>query len=169
MNVLGMLKPLKRKGLALKRIYFIGLIFSFLVLSASTFAADPPASIPLWEKGAPGSEAKKDAPEVVRTGNNSSITMTSIHNPAIIPYLAPIDKAIGVAVLVFPGGGHSQLSIGHEGYTVGEWLSSHGISAFVVKYRLAREQGSTYKPPISEWPSQFQQWLTNMGFIAKSK
>ena len=28
---------------------------------------------------------------------------------------------------------------------VGEWLAEHGIAAFVVKYRLAREPGSTYK------------------------
>jgi endo-1,4-beta-xylanase len=33
----------------------------------------------------------------------------------------------------------------HEGYNVGRWLASHGIAGFVVKYRLAREEGSTYK------------------------
>ena len=27
---------------------------------------------------------------------------------------------------------------------MGEWLAEHGIAAFVVKYRLAREPGSTY-------------------------
>ena len=27
---------------------------------------------------------------------------------------------------------------------MGEWLSAHGIAAFVLKYRLAREAGSTY-------------------------
>jgi endo-1,4-beta-xylanase len=32
----------------------------------------------------------------------------------------------------------------HEGYRVASWLSSHGIAAFVLKYRLAREPGSTY-------------------------
>jgi endo-1,4-beta-xylanase len=50
-----------------------------------------------------------------------------------------------VAVVVFPGGGHRTLAIGHEGYNVGEWLAERGIAAFVVKYRLAREPGSTYK------------------------
>ncbi len=34
---------------------------------------------------------------------------------------------------------------GHEGYAVWpEWLRDHGIAAFVLKYRLAREPGSTY-------------------------
>src|SRR5207245_7164944 len=32
-----------------------------------------------------------------------------------------------------------------EGDNVGEWLADHGIAAFVVKYRLAREPGSSYK------------------------
>jgi endo-1,4-beta-xylanase len=32
----------------------------------------------------------------------------------------------------------------HEGYRVGQWLSDHGVAAFVLKYRLARENGSTY-------------------------
>jgi acetyl esterase/lipase len=35
-------------------------------------------------------------------------------------------------------------SLDHEGYSVADWLSKHGIAAFVLKYRLAREAGSTY-------------------------
>ena len=32
----------------------------------------------------------------------------------------------------------------HEGYRVAAWLSSHGVAAFVLKYRLAKEEGSSY-------------------------
>jgi endo-1,4-beta-xylanase len=32
----------------------------------------------------------------------------------------------------------------HDGYNVARWLSEHGIAAFVLKYRLARETNSTY-------------------------
>jgi acetyl esterase/lipase len=32
----------------------------------------------------------------------------------------------------------------HEGNNLAMWLSDHGVAAFVLKYRLAREQGSTY-------------------------
>jgi endo-1,4-beta-xylanase len=66
----------------------------------------------------------------------------------MIPYLPPKESATGVAVIVLPGGGHRNLAIGHEGYNVGEWLAAHGIAAFVVKYRLAREPGSTYKVEV---------------------
>jgi acetyl esterase/lipase len=32
----------------------------------------------------------------------------------------------------------------HEGYDVADWLSSHGVAAFVLKYRLARQKDSKY-------------------------
>ena len=41
--------------------------------------------------------------------------------------------------------GHRFLSIDHEGYDVTRWLNEQGIAAFVLKYRLANEPGSTYK------------------------
>jgi endo-1,4-beta-xylanase len=36
------------------------------------------------------------------------------------------------------------LCLGHEGNALGEWFAKHGIAAFVLKYRLAREAGSSY-------------------------
>ena len=71
--------------------------------------------------------------------------MWNIHSPSLTPYLPPKDKATGTAMLVIPGGGHRVLAITHEGYNVGEWLAEHGIAAFVLKHRLARETNSTYK------------------------
>jgi len=46
--------------------------------------------------------------------------------------------------VVIPGGGHRELWMDHEGYQVAQWLSDRGVAAFIVKYRLARENGSTY-------------------------
>ena len=40
--------------------------------------------------------------------------------------------------------GTTLLSIDHEGYDVAKYLSGHGVAAFVLKYRLAKEKGSTY-------------------------
>jgi endo-1,4-beta-xylanase len=47
--------------------------------------------------------------------------------------------------VIAPGGGHSELWADHEGHTPARWLSEHGVAGFVLKYRLAREKGSTYK------------------------
>jgi acetyl esterase/lipase len=116
------------------------LLVSLLTIAA---AAEIPAEIPLWPKGAPGSEGKT-APEVVAKSDTGELRVSSIHNPSITPYLPAKDKATGTAILVIPGGGHRLLAITHEGYNVGEWLAGHGIAAFVLKHRLAREEGSTY-------------------------
>jgi endo-1,4-beta-xylanase len=107
-------------------------------------AAQTPAEIPLWPSGAPGSEGRI-AKETVTTSASGELSVSSIHNPSITPYLPTKDKANGTAVLVIPGGGHRMLAITHEGYNVAEWLRDHGVAAFVLKHRLAREAESTYK------------------------
>ncbi len=112
-----------------------------LALSATVSASEP--TIPLWPNGAPGSEGKA-SPEVVVTSASGELTITNIHQPSITPYLPAKDKANGSAVIVAPGGGHKLLCATHEGSNVAEWLAEHGIAAFVLKYRLASEPGSTY-------------------------
>jgi endo-1,4-beta-xylanase len=102
-------------------------------------AQEPSALVvPLWPKGAPGSEGKT-APEKVENGR-----VTSVHQPSLTVYLPPKEKATGAGVVVIPGGGHRMLAIDHEGYAVASWLRDRGIAGFVLKYRLAREEGSTY-------------------------
>ena len=117
---------------------------ALLVLAASAcFAADAPKEIPLWANGAPGSEGKT-APEKVVTGGNGERQVSSIHHPSITPFLPAKETANGAAVLVIPGGGHRVLCVDHEGKNVARFLVSRGIAAFVLKHRLAREEGSTY-------------------------
>jgi endo-1,4-beta-xylanase len=121
---------------------------SLLSICAQAFADLPPA-IALWANGAPGSEGKTGAEIVTQpTARQPFITITNVNNPTILPYLPPKDKATGVAVIVIPGGGHTMLAISHEGYNVGEWLAAHGIAGIVVKYRLAKQKGSTYKVDV---------------------
>ena len=106
--------------------------------------AAEPAEILLWPNGAPGSEGKS-AKELIERGTNGEKKVSSIHNPSLTPYLPSKEKASGAAVIVIPGGAHRYLAIDHEGYNVAQWLSDHGVAAFVLKYRLARETNSTYK------------------------
>jgi endo-1,4-beta-xylanase len=71
-------------------------------------------------------------------------SVSSVHHPSITPYLPAKGSATGAAVIIAPGGGHYKLTIDNEGYDVARWVSAHGVAAFVLKYRLAREKGSTY-------------------------
>ncbi len=121
-----------------------------LLASLAAFAAEDPPVVPLWPNGAPGSEARKDEKEVVGVHLKDTPIVYNIHNPSLTAYLPAAGTATGAAVIVAPGGGHMFLSYIHEGTGVTEWLSQHGIAAFLLKYRLARDQsgGSTYQVEV---------------------
>src|SRR5438552_2347370 len=149
-------------------------ILGWCFLLPTLLAADRPAEIPLWPGGAPGSEGKT-AKEVVVTNANGEQSVWSIHNPSLTPYLPSKEKATGTAILVIPGGGHRNLAITHEGYNVAQWLSEHGIAAFVLKHRLARETNSTYKIDVESFAdtqrairlirSRAQEWNIDPGRV----
>ena len=102
--------------------------------------APVPAAIPLWPAGAPGSAARAAEPEVVE---NSYVH--NVHNPSLTPFPADRAHANGVGMVVVPGGGHRLLVWTNEGVAPARILNRYGITAFVLKYRLAREPGSPYQ------------------------
>jgi endo-1,4-beta-xylanase len=104
--------------------------------------APHPPSVILWPYGAPGSEAHKNEAEIVGWRQEADIVfpiLYNIHNPSITPFLPTKDTATGCAVIIAPGGGHMFQTIDREGYDLGKWLADHGVAAFVLKYRLARD------------------------------
>jgi acetyl esterase/lipase len=114
-------------------------LWAALPCALAAFQAAP-QEIPLWPAGAPGSEPFKDKKEVL-----DGTRLSSIHNPSITVYLPAKAQATGAALIVAPGGGHAFLTIANEGYDVAKWFAEQGVASFVLKYRLAREPGSTYK------------------------
>ena len=114
--------------------------FAAVVLtSVAAIGQDSHERIPLWPNGAPGSEARRNEPEQAQ-----DYWVKNVHDPSITAYLPPADKATGAAVVVVPGGGHRLLVFKAEGLEPAEYLANLGVAAFALKYRLAREDGSTY-------------------------
>src|SRR5262245_15230536 len=95
--------------------------------------------LPLWQGGAPGFEARKDTPEIKET-----FYIRNVHNPSLTVFLPPEGKATGAAVVVCPGGGHRFLTIDAEGLAPAKFLSERGVAAFVLKYRLGRDDKSPF-------------------------
>jgi acetyl esterase/lipase len=111
-----------------------------VLLAATPVAAQDPApqpaatytTIPLWPNGAPGSTARRKEAEVGRD------------YPSLIAFPAAPAHRNGAAVVIIPGGGHKLLVWTNEGTKVATALNRMGVTAFVLKYRLANEPGSTY-------------------------
>lgn len=74
----------------------------------------------LYPAGAPGAVGDEDADK-----------------PGLWLYPADAKTANGAAVVICPGGGYGHLAIHHEGEDVARWLNSLGVSAYVLRYRLA--------------------------------
>jgi len=125
----------------------LGLVLlAFAVALPAGFSADEARpEVPLWPNGAPGFEKRKDEKEVRDVQKSGEYKVTNVHNPYMTVFLPPKDKATGAAVILCPGGGHRELWVMHEGENVAKWLSEHGVAAFVLRYRLAREKDSPYK------------------------
>jgi len=124
---------------------FLSLLILYCGLPLLAQAADDPPVVPLWEKGAPGFEDRKNEKEQRNVKTSGEYSVTNVHNPYVTVFLPPKDKATGAAVVIAPGGGHRELWVKHEGEFVAKWLSEHGVAAFVLRYRLGREKDTKYK------------------------
>lgn len=70
-----------------------------------------------------------------------TVCLFNITEPTLTVYAAKGENS-GKAVIIIPGGGYELVAMHHEGYDVAEILSSHGITAAVLKYRLPNPESS---------------------------
>jgi acetyl esterase/lipase len=117
-----------------------GLVLA-LLLPVIALAQPAPQVIPLWEKGAPGFEDRRDEPEKAKDW-----WVKNIHNPSVTVFRPAPDKANGCAVIVAPGGGFRELVFNPEGRDAATYLNTLGVTVFALKYRLPGESGSPYTP-----------------------
>src|SRR5215471_8749765 len=71
--------------------------------------------------------------------------VSNVSLPTITVY-SPTGKNTGAAVVVFPGGGYQTLAIDLEGTEICDWLTSRGITAMLLKYRVPNT-GPTWNQP----------------------
>src|SRR4051812_12026149 len=97
--------------------------------ASSSVASSSPEEIRLWPADAPGA-----------LGNNHGDI------PTLTPYRPEPGKRNGASMVVLPGGGFVHLAPA-EGKPYAEWLASHGITAYVLKYRLTSDHYN-YPTPL---------------------
>jgi acetyl esterase/lipase len=116
-----------------------------LVVAVAAPAAEQGQEIKLWPDRAAMASQEVSKPSVNPKYGSLPGNFTVTHDPSIYVFLPPKERATGAAVVIAPGGGHRQLVMEKEGWEFVDWLNDLGIAAFVLKYRLAKAPGSTYK------------------------
>ena len=64
--------------------------------------------------------------------------VANVTKPSLTVFKPSAELRNGTAVVICPGGGFMALSINSEGIDVAKYLAARGVTAFVLKYRLAR-------------------------------
>ena len=112
-------------------------------------------SVRLWPSRAPGSETWTHDTVVWQDETNGSRQVCNVATPTVTPFLPDPATANGTAVIVAPGGGFFYLADDHEGADVARWLTTLGVTAFLLRYRL------TYTGDTREEFQRFQMdWFT---------
>jgi dienelactone hydrolase len=123
--------------------YFTIIIAALALTSALTSAlatsAGAQETVHLWPNGQPGHEDRKDLPE-----SAADWWVRDINNPSLTVFRPDAAKNTGTAVIVVPGGGHQNLVFNAEGVAPAKFLQDLGVTAFALKYVLARQAGSPY-------------------------
>ncbi len=99
---------------------------------ASTLAlfAQQPVEILLWPEGAP---------------NSNHLPEDQSYEPVLFVY--PAQHPNGMAVIMCPGGGYSNLAMNHEGHDMASWFNTQGITYVILKYRMPN---GNYEVPFSD-------------------
>lgn len=114
------------------------LLLSTALLPMLTLAA-PPLEIPLWPEGVPPARradapAARGTPGPERLGPDGRIANVSQPTLTVVP--PAVDRPNGSAVILCPGGGYTFLSNAREGQQYAAWLSTLGVTTFILKSRL---------------------------------
>jgi len=70
--------------------------------------------------------------------HGSSGNIPENEQPTLEAFVLPPDKAPRAAIIVCPGGGYSMVCDTYEGVDVARFFNQHGISAFVLRYRVGK-------------------------------
>ncbi len=113
-----------------------------MIVFLCTFAGQPLIAqevIPLWTEPPPYSKPNALEETVIESWGVPCVK--NVTNPMLTVYRAQGDHS-GRAMIILPGGGYVVESFVAEGQRIAEYLSTKGIAAAVLKYRLPLKEAS---------------------------
>jgi acetyl esterase/lipase len=114
--------------------FAVRLLLAVLSMGAFALAQDV---VPLYPGTPPGS-TQENYPEKQYFSKvwNENI-VANVTRPTLTIFKPSPELKNGTAMVIYPGGGFLALSIETEGINVAKYLAAKGVTAFVLKYRLA--------------------------------
>ena len=97
--------------------------------------------VPIWPGAVPDAQPAAGPEDMIVKGDDVIAgkpgveVVDNVSQPTMTVY-SPKGMNTGVAVIVCPGGGYKVLAIDLEGTEVCDWLTSRGITAVLLKYRV---------------------------------
>ena len=108
----------------------------FGVLSMASFAAAQDI-VPLYPGTPPGSTEEKYPEKQYHAKEWDEDIIANVTKPTLTIFKPSPELKNGTAVVICPGGGFMALSFATEGEIVAKYLAAKGVTAFVLKYRVA--------------------------------
>lgn len=114
----------------------------FLLIAAAAVTSFAQQVIPLPIPGAAATSTTGNTEKQYFSKAWNTEVVTNVTQPSLTVYKpAAGSNPNGIGIIICPGGGFMALSINSEGIDVAKWLNGRGVTAFVLKYRLAPIQG----------------------------
>lgn len=104
-------------------------VVPILLAMSMSSAYSAPTVFPLWPEGVPG--MKDIGPE-----QNGKGYIQNTSNPTLTLVGPAVDRPNGTAIIVAPGGGYVRQAVDREGTQYANWLSTLGVTTFVLNYRM---------------------------------
>jgi acetyl esterase/lipase len=93
--------------------------------------------VPLYPGTPPGSTQENYPEKQYFSKSWNTEVVANVTKPTLTIFQPSPDLINGTAVVICPGGGFMALSITSEGTDVARYLAAKGVTAFVLKYRIA--------------------------------
>jgi len=93
--------------------------------------------IPLYPGTAPGSTQENYPEKEYFSKFSNREVVANVTKPSLTVFRPSPELRNGTAVVICPGGGFMALTIKGEGTEVAKYMTARGVTAFVLKYRLA--------------------------------
>jgi acetyl esterase/lipase len=110
--------------------------------------------IPLYPGTPPGSTPENYPEKEYFSKIWNTDVVSNVTKPSLMVFKPSAESKNGTAVVICPGGGFMALSIASEGTDVAKYLAAKGVTAFVLKYRLAH----TGEDAVQEFTAMVGKW-----------